>query len=80
MLGGKLAFVPLTVIAIVVVVSLVAQRPLSRYINQSMKESSQRQGLAVEAIEGIETLKVNNATNWAQQNGILHRRNRRRVH
>ncbi|QMT30940.1 type I secretion system permease/ATPase [Alysiella filiformis] len=67
MLGGKLAFVPLTVIAIVVVVSLVAQRPLSRYINQSMKESSQRQGLAVEAIEGIETLKVNNATNWAQQ-------------
>lgn len=67
MLGGKLAFVPLAVIAIVVVVSLVAQRPLSRYINQSMKESSQRQGLAVEAIEGIETLKVNNATNWAQQ-------------
>ena len=32
-----------------------------------MKESSQRQGLAVEALEGIETLKTNNATGWAQQ-------------
>lgn len=68
MLGGvKLAVVPFTIILIVIVVSFIMQRPLSRYINQSMKESSQRQGLAVEAIEGIETLKVNNATNWAQQ-------------
>lgn len=68
MLGGvKLAVVPFTIIMIVIVVSFIMQRPLSRYINQSMKESSQRQGLAVEAIEGIETLKVNNATNWAQQ-------------
>lgn len=66
-IGGKLALVPFTIIPIVIIVSIVMQRPLSRYINQSMKESSQRQGLAVEAIEGIETLKVNNATNWAQQ-------------
>lgn len=66
-IGGKLAIVPFTIIPIVIIVSVLMQRPLSRYINQSMKESSQRQGLAVEAIEGIETLKVNNATNWAQQ-------------
>ena len=49
------------------VMGLLVQRPLSRYINESMKESSQRSGLAVEAIEGIETLKTNNATSWAQQ-------------
>lgn len=67
LIGGKLALVPLTIIPIVIVVSFLAQRPLAKYINSSMKESSQRQGLAVEAIEGIETLKVNNATNWAQQ-------------
>ncbi|MDO1510534.1 MULTISPECIES: type I secretion system permease/ATPase [unclassified Neisseria] len=65
--GGKLALVPLTIIPIVVVVGLLVQRPLSRHINESMKESSQRSGLAVEAIEGIETLKTNNATTWAQQ-------------
>ncbi|WP_027008600.1 type I secretion system permease/ATPase [Conchiformibius kuhniae] len=67
MVGGKLALVPLTIIPTVIIVSLLVQRPLSRYINESMRESSQRQGLAVEAVEGIETLKVNNAANWAQQ-------------
>ena len=66
-LGGKLVFVPMTIIPIVIIVSLLGQRSLAKAINASMKESSQRQGLAVEAIEGIETLKVNNATNWAQQ-------------
>ncbi|MFS6938809.1 ABC transporter family protein [Neisseria animaloris] len=65
--GGKLALVPLTIIPLVVIVGLLVQRPLSRHINESMKESSQRSGLAVEAIEGIETLKTNNATTWAQQ-------------
>ncbi|MCQ9326319.1 type I secretion system permease/ATPase [Neisseria dentiae] len=65
--GGKLALVPLMIIPIVVIVGLLVQRPLSRHINESMKESSQRSGLAVEAIEGIETLKTNNATSWAQQ-------------
>lgn len=67
MIGGTLAIVPLILIPIVMLVGLLSQRPLARYINESMKESSQRQGLAVEAIEGVETLKANNATSWAQQ-------------
>ncbi|MDM3587807.1 type I secretion system permease/ATPase, partial [Proteus mirabilis] len=54
--GGYLAFVPLTISPLVIIVGLLAQIPLSKYINESIKESSQRQGLAVEAIEGIETL------------------------
>ena len=65
--GGKLVIVPSIIIPIVIIVGFIVQRPLSRYINESMKESSQRQGLAVEALEGIETLKTNNATGWAQQ-------------
>ena len=65
--GGKLALIPLFIIPVVIIVGFLVQRPLSRYINESMKESSQRQGLAVEALEGIETLKTNNATTWAQQ-------------
>lgn len=67
MIGGALALVPLTIIPIVILVSLLAQYPFARYINESMRESSQRQGLSVEAIEGIETLKTNNAMNWAQK-------------
>ena len=66
-IGGKLALIPLTIIPIVIIVGFLVQRPLSRHISESMKESSQRSGLAVEAIEGIETLKTNNATSWAQQ-------------
>ncbi len=65
--AGKLALVPAIIIPIVIIVGVLVQKPMSRYINESMKESSQRQGLAVEAIEGIETLKTNNATSWAQQ-------------
>ena len=67
MVAGPLAIVPLLTVPIVVIAGLLAQKPLSESINISMREGSQRQGLAVEAIEGIETLKANNATNWAQQ-------------
>lgn len=67
MIGGYLALVPLTIIPIVVIAGILIQKPLAKGINASMKETSQRQGLAVESIEGIETLKLNNAVNWAQQ-------------
>lgn len=67
MVAGKLALVPMAIIPIVIIVGLLAQIPLSRYINESMRENSQRQGLTVEAIEGLETLKTNNASNWAQK-------------
>lgn len=67
MIGGKLAIVPLILIPLVIIVGFLVQPRIARYMNESMRESSQRQGLVVEAIEGIETLKANNATNWAQQ-------------
>ena len=67
MVGGKLAIVPLILIPLVIIVGLLAQPKIAYYMNSSMRESSQRQGLVVEAIEGLETLKVNNATSWAQQ-------------
>lgn len=67
LVAGKLALIPMLIIPIVIIVGLIAQIPLSKYINESMRESSQRQGLAVEAIEGLETLKTNNATSWAQK-------------
>ena len=66
-IGGLLAIVPLIIIPIVIIVSLLVQYPFARFINESMRESSQRQGLSVEAIEGIETLKTNNAMNCAQK-------------
>ena len=67
MVGGKLALVPLIIIPLVIIIGLTVQPRLVKYINESMRESSQRQGLAVEAVEGIETIKANNANTWAQQ-------------
>lgn len=67
LVGGKLALVPAIIIPIVIIIGIFAQAPLSKAINESMRESSQRQGLAVEAIEGIETIKNNNAMSWAQK-------------
>ncbi len=62
-----LAVIPVVCIVIVVLAGALAQRPLARLIRDSMKESSQRQGLAVEAVEGLETLKTNNALAFVQQ-------------
>lgn len=67
LIGGKLAFVPMTIIPIVIIAGFAIQPFLSRYIKASMKEGAQRQGLAVEAVEGVETLKANNAAAWAQK-------------
>ena len=65
--AGKLALVPAIIIPLVIIIGILAQAPLSKAINESMRESSQRQGLVVEAIEGIETIKNNNAMSWAQK-------------
>lgn len=67
LIGGKLALVPLIIIPTVILVGVAVQPKLAARINETMRESSQRQGLVVEALDGIETLKANNATNWAQQ-------------
>jgi len=67
LIAPPLAIVPLTAAVLVVIAGLIVQRPLARHILDSMKEGSQRQGMAVEAVEGMETLKVNNAQGHMQQ-------------
>lgn len=66
-IAPPLAWVPIGAIVLVLLAGLAVQAPLARAIRASMKDGSQRQGLAVEAVEGLETLKVNNAYRFAQQ-------------
>lgn len=66
-IAPMLSIIPIVAIVIVATAGALAQAPLARHIRESMQESSQRQGLAVEAVEGLETLKVNNAVAYAQQ-------------
>ena len=66
-IAPPLAIVPIAAAVLVIIAGLLVQRPLARHIVDMMKEGSQRQGLAVETVEGLETLKVNNALGHAQQ-------------
>lgn len=67
LIAGYLVIVPAIIIPVVILMGLLVQIPMAKYINESMREASQRQGLAVEAIDGVETLKTNNAYSWAQK-------------
>jgi ATP-binding cassette subfamily C protein LapB len=66
-IAPQLAVVPLVAIGLVVLAGLLVQAPLARAIRESMKDGAQRQGLAVETVEGLETLKAHNAYRFAQQ-------------
>ena len=55
--GGPLGWVPLLMIPIVAIVSVIVQWPLARIMNEHLRESSLKQGVLIESIEGLETLK-----------------------
>jgi ATP-binding cassette subfamily C protein LapB len=61
LIGGPLAIVPLG--SMIVLLSLCAyiQLPLSRFMKENLREASQKHGLLIEAIEGVETLKATRA-------------------
>ena len=58
LIAGPLFWVPLLAIPVMALVSGLAQIPLSRYVNENMRESSMKHGLLVEAVEGGETVKA----------------------
>ena len=55
--GGPLGWVPAAMIPLVALVSIVVQWPLARIMNENLRESSLKQGVLIESLEGIETLK-----------------------
>lgn len=66
-LGGWMIIVPLTAIPLIIVTSLVLQRPLEKYLGQSMRVGSQKQALLIEALGGIETIKAMGAESPIQR-------------
>ncbi|VXD08789.1 ABC transporter [Enterobacterales bacterium 8AC] len=68
LIGGQLAIVPLIAIPIILLVSVCIQWPLSRYMGENIREISQKQGLLIEAIEGLEALKA------ARGEGVMQKR------
>lgn len=56
-IAGWLAIVPAVAFIISIIVGLVAQRRIGKYVAASMNEASQRQSLLVESISTVETIK-----------------------
>ena len=67
MIGGVLAWVPVIIIPIVVLIGWGIQKPLARHMKENMRESSLKHGLLIESIEGMETLKATNSQGWMQK-------------
>ncbi|MBD9502878.1 type I secretion system permease/ATPase [Pseudomonas sp. BGr12] len=57
-IGGPLAQVPLGAMIVLLGLCAYIQWPLSRLMKENLREASQKHGLLIEAIEGVETLKA----------------------
>ncbi len=67
MIGGQLAWVLVAVIPLIVLIGYFIQKPLGRYMRENMREGSLKQGLLIESLEGIETLKAINGQGFMQK-------------
>jgi len=61
MIGGSVALVPMIIVPIVLIVGWLFRKPIERYTFEHMEESNRKNGLLVETIDGIESLKAVNA-------------------
>jgi ATP-binding cassette subfamily C protein LapB len=57
-IGGPLAWVPLLAIPIVVLIGVVIQWPLAKTMQENLRESSLKQGVVIESVDGLESLKA----------------------
>lgn len=58
MLAGPVAFVPLIMIPVAIGVGLLAVRNIREYTSRHMRESNEKNGLLIEAIDGAESIKA----------------------
>ncbi len=67
LVAGPVAFSPLAVVPLVIIVGIALQFPLRRIIERTHRESSQKHALLVETIEGLETIKTTAAEGRVQR-------------
>jgi ATP-binding cassette, subfamily C, bacterial LapB len=61
LIAGPLAWVPLIMLPIMIIVGLLVQRPLDRAMKRLQAESAARHGVLVESLSGIETVRASGA-------------------
>jgi ATP-binding cassette, subfamily C, bacterial LapB len=67
MIGGALGFIPLLLIPVIIAVSVFIQWPLKKVMKENLRESSLKQGILIETVEGIETLKATGGERYMQE-------------
>lgn len=68
-IGGPMVLVPIVAIVALVIPGLLAQRRLRAHANEAMRESSLRNAVLVEAVQGIEDIKPSRQRNGSSSNG-----------
>src|SRR5471030_895904 len=66
-IGGPLGWVPMLLIPLILIISIIIQWPLARSMQENMRESSLKQGVLVESVEGLETLKAVGGESYMQR-------------
>ncbi|MHC2599036.1 ATP-binding cassette subfamily C protein LapB [Kluyvera sp. 1366] len=59
-ISGPLGFVPLLMLPLIIIISVIIQWPLAKIMRENMKDAALKQGVLIESIEGMETLKATN--------------------
>jgi len=67
LLGGPIAFVPMVIMPLVVLIGLYYQNKLKSVIKQSMAENALKSALMFETVTGLETIKVQAAEGHTQR-------------
>lgn len=65
--GGALGWVPLISVVLILLISIALQWPLARVLGQNLQEASYKQGLLIESIDALETVKAMGAEGSRQQ-------------
>lgn len=66
-IAGPLVLVPMAALVLLVIPGLMAQRPIRRLASEAMRESSLRNAMLVESVQGIEDIKTLQAEQRFQQ-------------
>jgi ATP-binding cassette subfamily C protein LapB len=66
-IGGALGWVPLLMLPLILLVCVVIQWPLAKIMKANLQEAALKQGVLVESVEGMETLKAVNGQAYMQR-------------
>ena len=67
LVGGPLVWIPALAVPLLIIIGLIAQKPLMTAMRQNMKEPGDKQSVLVESVLNLELLKAHNAESYLQR-------------